>query len=87
VVPVLASVVVIGEYIQRRVLGLTPFKEDGKRQFVAPEETQVPRRKWSKKERRERLGSLDESDSPEPASAFVSESVADENLVEEKTEE
>src|SRR5690349_18135045 len=87
VVPVLASVVVIGEYIQRRVLGLTPFKEDGKRQFVAPEETQVPRRKWSKKERRERLGSLDESDSPEPASAFLSESVADENLVEEKTEE
>jgi len=87
VVPVLASVVVIGEYIQRRVLGLTPFKEDGKRQFVAPEETQVPRRKRSKKERRERLGSLDESDSPEPASAFVSESVADENLVEEKTEE
>jgi predicted PurR-regulated permease PerM len=56
VVPVLATVVVIGGYIQRRVLGLPAFEDDGSRQFMAPPEAQVPRRKWTRKERRERLG-------------------------------
>lgn len=36
VVPVLASAVVILEYLRRRVLGLPPFADDGEQQFVAP---------------------------------------------------
>src|SRR5690349_10666263 len=46
VVPLLASAIVIGGYLQRRVLGLPPFEDDGTRQFTAPEEKQAPRRKW-----------------------------------------
>lgn len=87
VVPVLASVVVIGGYIQRRVLGLPPFEDDGTKQFAAPEEIQVPRRKWTRKERLERLGTMDESDSPEPASTLMSESQSEGFPVQEKTEE
>src|SRR3990172_7996441 len=34
VVPALASVVVIGDYIRRRVLGMTPFEADDEKQFV-----------------------------------------------------
>lgn len=56
VVPMLASVVVIGDYVRRRVAGLPPFEDDASRQFVAPaEKINPPRRKWTKKERRERL--------------------------------
>lgn len=51
VVPVLASVVVIAEYIQRRVLGLSPFEDDGSRQFVAPEDKIKPApRKWTRRD-------------------------------------
>ncbi len=56
VVPLLASVVVIGGYIQRRVLGLPPFENDGTMQFAAPAPTQLPRRRWSRREREQRLG-------------------------------
>ena len=87
VVPVLASVVVIAGYIQRRVLGLHPFDDDGSTQFVAPMEVQVPRRKWTRKERLKRLGKASESDSPEPASELISESQSEEIPVQEKTEE
>jgi predicted PurR-regulated permease PerM len=55
VVPLLASVVVIGGYIQRRVLGLPPFENDGTMQFAAPAPTQLPRRRWSRRERQQRL--------------------------------
>ena len=44
VVPVLASVVVILEYLRRRVLGLSPFGDDGSQQFVAPPEKIKSRR-------------------------------------------
>ena len=45
IVPVLASVIVIMEYLQRRVLGLPPFEDDGSRQFVAPpQKIRPPRR-------------------------------------------
>ena len=44
VVPVLASVVVILEYLRRRVLGLPPFGDDGSQQFVAPPEKIKSRR-------------------------------------------
>lgn len=48
VVPVLASIVVISAYIQRKVLGLPPFKDDGSQRFVAPPEKIMPpaRRNW-----------------------------------------
>ena len=56
VVPVLASVVVIGDYLRRRVAGMPPFDDDASQRFVAPpEKINPPRRKWTKKERRERL--------------------------------
>jgi predicted PurR-regulated permease PerM len=42
VVPVLASIVVIFEYLRRRVLGLTPFGDDGINQFVIPPEKIKP---------------------------------------------
>ncbi len=87
VVPVLASVVVIAGYIQRRVLGLQPFEDDGSKQFAPPEGIQVPRRKWTRKERLERLGKVDESDSSEPASTFIDESLSEETPVQEETKE
>ena len=42
VVPVLASAIVILEYLRRRVLDLPPFADDGERQFVAPAGQQPP---------------------------------------------
>jgi predicted PurR-regulated permease PerM len=89
VVPVLASVVVISTYVQRRVLGLPPFAaDDGSQQFVTPpEEVRAPRRKWTRKERRERLGKKDLSDAPQPAASLMSESASDEIPAQEKKEE
>lgn len=87
VVPVLASVVVIAGYVQRRVLGMQPFEDDGSRQFVAPAEAQAPRRKWSRQERRERLAKGNISDAPEPAANVVGESTSDELPIQEKIEE
>jgi predicted PurR-regulated permease PerM len=56
VVPVLASAIVIGGYVQRRVLGLLPFEGDGSTQFVAPpEKIHPPRREWRRKSDREHL--------------------------------
>jgi hypothetical protein len=66
VVPLLASVVVIGGYIQRRVLGLPPFENDGTMQFAAPAPTQPPRRKWSRRERQQRLGRATEPRAAQP---------------------
>ena len=39
IVPVLASIAVIMEYLRRRILGLAPFGDDGEEQFKAPPET------------------------------------------------
>jgi len=56
VVPLLASVVVIGDYLRRRVAGLPPFEDDGSRRFVAPpDKVNPPRRRWTSQERREHL--------------------------------
>jgi predicted PurR-regulated permease PerM len=56
VVPLLASVVVIADYVRRRLAGLPPFEDDGTRRFVAPaEKINPPRRKWTRNERRKRL--------------------------------
>ena len=87
VVPLLASAIVIGGYLQRRVLGLPPFEDDGTRQFTAPEEKQAPRRKWTRKERLERLGGVDAPDLSEPVSELISEVQSEEIPVREKTEE
>lgn len=38
IVPVMASVSVIMEYIRRRLLGLAPFADNGEKQFKVPEE-------------------------------------------------
>jgi len=44
VVPLLASVVVIMEYLRRRVLGMPPFGDDGEKQFATPIEKLKTRR-------------------------------------------
>jgi predicted PurR-regulated permease PerM len=44
VVPLMASVAVLMEYIRRRILGLTPFADDGEKQFKVPEEKIKARR-------------------------------------------
>jgi len=38
IVPVMASVSVIMEYLRRSILGLPPFADDGENQFKVPEE-------------------------------------------------
>jgi predicted PurR-regulated permease PerM len=50
VVPVFASAVLIANYVQRRVMGLSPFEDDGSRQFVIPEDRIPARtRKWGRR--------------------------------------
>lgn len=44
IVPLLASIIVIMEYLRRRVLGLDPFTDDGEQQFVPPAEKIKTRR-------------------------------------------
>jgi predicted PurR-regulated permease PerM len=87
VVPVLASVVIIGGYIQRRVLGLPPFEDDGTLQFAAPVEYQAPRRKWSRKERRERLGRESDLESLEPDAVLINDPPPEEPPLQEKPQE
>lgn len=88
IVPVLATVVVVGGYIQRRVLGLPPFEDDGSRQFVAPPEVRARRRKWSRKERQERLGKGLISDPGSPAPVLINDPPPpEEPQVEEKPQE
>ena len=45
IVPVMASVVVVFEYLRHRILGLPPFGDDGEKQFKAPPE-EVQRQKF-----------------------------------------
>lgn len=54
IVPVLASVIVIMEYLRRRVLGLPPFVVDDEKRFVTPPEKINAQRqlKFSTKEKR-----------------------------------
>lgn len=50
VVPLVASAVVVAGYIQRRVLGLPPFEDDGSSQFVVPEDKLKPvSHKWRRR--------------------------------------
>ncbi len=53
IVPVMASAILIFEYLRRRVLGLPPFDDDDEKQFVAPpQKMKPPRRLAHKKEKR-----------------------------------
>jgi predicted PurR-regulated permease PerM len=74
VVPLLASVVIIVGYVQRKILGLPPFEDGGNIQFVTPTEPiKLPRRGA----RRIKNSYWDEdpaSFSPPPASATKAES-------------
>lgn len=49
VVPVVATITLIAGYVRRRVLGMSPFEDDGSQQFVAPPDALKPRRKWTRK--------------------------------------
>lgn len=86
VVPLLASVVVIGGYVQRRVLGLPPFEDDGSMQFTARVEPQAPRRRWSRRERLQRLGRASEPE-PEPEPVLINDPPPEESPVQEKSQE
>lgn len=80
VVPLVASMVLIAGYIQRKVLGLTPFEDDGSMQFVAPpEKIQAGRRNWTEKRKTV-------SPSPKPASASQKESSPKQIPVQKKTQ-
>ena len=93
VVPVLASVILIADYIQRRVLGLPPFEGDGSTQFVAPpEKLNPPRREWRRKKVKHQLDkelSLPMEatlpDSPETATVLTSESQPQQDPARKKT--
>jgi predicted PurR-regulated permease PerM len=54
IVPLLASIIVIMEYLRRRILGLSPFAADDEKQFVTPpEKIKIPQRlKFPAKEKR-----------------------------------
>jgi predicted PurR-regulated permease PerM len=79
VVPVLASIVVIAAYIQRKVLGQTPFRDDGSHRFVAPpEKIESVRPSWRGRKR-------PASPTPKPASAPRKESNPKQIVAQKKT--
>jgi hypothetical protein len=79
-------VIVIGGYIQRRVLGLPPFEDDGSKQFTAPVENQAPRRRWSRRERLQRLGRDAEPEAAEPDAVLIDDPPNKEPTVQEKSQ-
>jgi predicted PurR-regulated permease PerM len=88
VVPVLASFVVIAGYIQRRVLGLQPFEDDGSTQFVAPpEKIKLPSRGIRRLKNNHRADDEPASLPSQPASASKASSNSKTNPVRKKTEE
>src|SRR5215216_3853772 len=85
IVPVFASLILIGEYLLRKVIGLSAFETDGSRQFVLPEEHVNPlNRKWGRRktdisEEKSALVDAAVSDSPEPAAVPDAESSSPHN--------
>lgn len=63
IVPVMASVSVLMEYLRRRVLGLPPFADDGSKQFVAPPEKVRPHRRRLSIRAKEKVEENQEKDS------------------------
>jgi predicted PurR-regulated permease PerM len=70
IVPLLASVMVVMEYLRRRVLGMEPFADDGEKQFVAPVEKIKTKRqlKLEAKEKLENEKKLESGETVEPGS-------------------
>lgn len=68
IVPLLASVMVIMEYLRRRILGIEPFADDGEKQFVAPLEKIKTKRqlKLAAKEKLEVQEKLESEEKLEP---------------------
>lgn len=55
IVPVMASVAVIMEYLRRRILGLPPFEDDDEMQFKAPpEKTRKPALRFNSRQKRKK---------------------------------
>ena len=85
IVPVFASFILIGEYLLRKVIGLSAFEADGSRQFVLPEDQiNVPNRKWGRRktdilEEKPTSTETTTSDSPAPAPVQEGESPSSEN--------
>jgi len=71
VVPALASVIVIAGYIQRKILGLPAFEDDGSMQFVAPpEKINPPRRELRRRQNNADGRSASNSSAPASSSAL-----------------
>jgi predicted PurR-regulated permease PerM len=66
IVPLIASLVVIGEYIQRKVLGLPAFEDDGSLQFVAPPEKIHPPRRGIRRRKNVQVDEESASAFPQP---------------------
>ena len=49
IVPLYASTIVVLGYIRRKILGQSAFEDDGKNQFVMPDEPAAPGRKWGRR--------------------------------------
>jgi predicted PurR-regulated permease PerM len=64
IVPLLASVMVIMEYLRRRILGIEPFADDGEKQFVAPIE-KIKTKRQLKLEAKEKLETQEKLESEE----------------------
>lgn len=86
VVPVLASVVVIAGYLQRRVLGLPPFEDDGSQQFVAPPEKLAPRRPIRRLKNNYRADDGSDSRAPQPAAESKASAPSKTNPARKKTD-
>jgi predicted PurR-regulated permease PerM len=84
VVPVLASLVLIAGYIQRKVLGLPPFEDDGSTQFVAPLETVNPPRRGIRRKKNLSLDEAPASVSPAADSFSISDSQPKQNPARKK---
>lgn len=52
IVPLLASVIVVYKYLQRRILGLPPFAEEDARQFAPPADKLQPQARIPKREKK-----------------------------------
>ena len=74
IVPLLASAVIIAGYLQRKVLGLPAFEDDGSQQFVAPPEKINPPRRGIRRRTNTVVEESAAASAPQAASASSAES-------------
>jgi predicted PurR-regulated permease PerM len=75
IVPLLASVMVIMEYLRRRILGIEPFADDGEKQFVPPvEKIKTKRQLKHEAEKLQAEEKLLTEDNPKPEDKLETES-------------